>query len=384
MNFWPAITLGFVLLLVGIWVYERLPRWRAADARARREPFTEAQFGERLFTPELAPIAAVLRRIASEQLGKDLSQLRPDDRLASIYPDPFDSLDSVELLMAIEEEFGIELDDDAVTNIQTFHDLVTAVAARRPFLARWRRKLGSALEEQLGVSLPRQTLATVATPLTLTEAVAAQLKDQVGGQQSCQSQRAFYLLRNAMMRTLHMPRGSITPATELRTLISWRAARAVWPQLRDAVAARNWPALVRPRWVGWFVFGLPLLGGTAVALGLPGLADWSSGRSGSFGFALCFASEMRLFLVIPLVIVCWVLLVRLSKRLAVSFPRNVRTVGDLIPFVLTSTQMTWTREQVEQKVRDIVLTQLPLAAERYQAGDRFQEDFGLEAGLENL
>ena len=121
-----------------------------------------------------------------------------------------------------------------------------------------------------------------------------------------------------------------------------------------------------------------------MALALPALADWASGPEGNLGFALYFISEMRLFLVIPLVIVFWVLLVRLAKRLTFSFPRNVRTVGDLILFVVTSTQMTWTREQVEQKVRDIVLAQLPLPAERYQAGGRFVGEFGLEAGLEEL
>jgi hypothetical protein len=136
--------------------------------------------------------------------------------------------------------------------------------------------------------------------------------------------------------------------------------------------------------MGWLTVGLPLLGGVAVALGLPRLADWASRQDSALGFALCFASELRLVLVIPLVIVCWVLLVRLSKRLAFSFPRGIRTVSDLIPYVATSTQMTWTREQIEQKVRDIVLTQLPLPAERYQAGGRFVEEFGLETGLEGL
>ena len=35
-----------------------------------------------------------------------------------------DSLDTVELVMAFEEEFGIEIPDDAAENIQTFGDAV--------------------------------------------------------------------------------------------------------------------------------------------------------------------------------------------------------------------------------------------------------------------
>ncbi len=130
MNIWPLILFGSVLFLLGVWVYERLPRWRAEDERARRAPLTEAQFGERFFSAELAPIAARLRHVAAEELGKDLSRLQPDDRLALVFFASSDSLDSVELLMAIEEEFGIELNDAAVTEIETFRDLVTVVAAQ--------------------------------------------------------------------------------------------------------------------------------------------------------------------------------------------------------------------------------------------------------------
>ncbi len=38
-----------------------------------------------------------------------------------------DSLDTVELVMAFEEEFGIEIPDDAAENIQSFGDAVSYV-----------------------------------------------------------------------------------------------------------------------------------------------------------------------------------------------------------------------------------------------------------------
>ncbi|SPJ22438.1 acyl carrier protein [Palleronia abyssalis] len=38
-----------------------------------------------------------------------------------------DSLDTVELVMAFEEEFGIEIPDDAAENIQTFGDAVSYI-----------------------------------------------------------------------------------------------------------------------------------------------------------------------------------------------------------------------------------------------------------------
>jgi acyl carrier protein len=39
-----------------------------------------------------------------------------------------DSLDTVELVMAFEEEFGIEIPDDAAENIQSFGDAVKFIS----------------------------------------------------------------------------------------------------------------------------------------------------------------------------------------------------------------------------------------------------------------
>lgn len=39
-----------------------------------------------------------------------------------------DSLDTVELVMAFEEEFGIEIPDDAAENIQSFGDAVKYIS----------------------------------------------------------------------------------------------------------------------------------------------------------------------------------------------------------------------------------------------------------------
>lgn len=244
--------------------------------------------------------------------------------------------------------------------------------------------MGRAIEERFGVSLTRPALAKLLTPFEVADAVAAELKDQVREQKSCQSQRAFYLLRSAMMRTLNTPRSFITPATPLRTLIRWRTARLVWTQLRDAVAARQWPPLVRPRWMRWLVYGLPLLLGAGIALGLPWLRDWGFLQHSNLVFWVSLTTELRAWVVIPVVIVSWVLLVRVSTRFNWSFPRNIQTVGDLVPFVATSTEATWTREEIEHKVRDMVVAQLRVPAERYQAGRRFVEEFGLEIGLEKL
>lgn len=61
-----------------------------------------------------------LRRIISDQLGVDESQVVPS---ASFEEDlNADSLDLVELIMSLEEEFGIEISEEDAEKIRTVGD----------------------------------------------------------------------------------------------------------------------------------------------------------------------------------------------------------------------------------------------------------------------
>ena len=63
-----------------------------------------------------------VKKIVVEHLGVEADKVTMD---ASFIDDlGADSLDTVELVMAFEEEFGIEIPDDAAENIQTVGDAV--------------------------------------------------------------------------------------------------------------------------------------------------------------------------------------------------------------------------------------------------------------------
>jgi len=63
-----------------------------------------------------------VKQIISEQLGVDEGEVTPS---ASFIDDlGADSLDTVELVMAFEEEFGVEIPDDAADSILTVGDAV--------------------------------------------------------------------------------------------------------------------------------------------------------------------------------------------------------------------------------------------------------------------
>jgi len=66
-------------------------------------------------------LGARIRTIVVEQLGVEPAEVTPN---ASILDDlGADSLDVVELVMALEEEFDIEVPDEAVESIRTIADM---------------------------------------------------------------------------------------------------------------------------------------------------------------------------------------------------------------------------------------------------------------------
>ena len=70
----------------------------------------------------MSDTAERVKKIVVEQLGVDAEKVVPT---ASFIDDlGADSLDTVELVMAFEEEFGVEIPDDAAETILTVGDAV--------------------------------------------------------------------------------------------------------------------------------------------------------------------------------------------------------------------------------------------------------------------
>ncbi len=63
-----------------------------------------------------------VQAIIANELGIDKDQITMESRLAEDLG--ADSLDAVELIMALEDEFGIEVDDEAATKIKKVSDIV--------------------------------------------------------------------------------------------------------------------------------------------------------------------------------------------------------------------------------------------------------------------
>jgi acyl carrier protein len=76
-----------------------------------------------------SPVEAKVREIVCEQLGVSDEEVTPD---ASFIEDlGADSLDLVELVMALEEEYDMEISDEEAEKIKTVQDVVKHIESHR-------------------------------------------------------------------------------------------------------------------------------------------------------------------------------------------------------------------------------------------------------------
>lgn len=73
----------------------------------------------------MSDVAKKVKEIVAKHLGVEESKVVPE---ASFIDDlGADSLDTVELVMSFEEEFNIEIPDEAAEKIQTVQDAITYI-----------------------------------------------------------------------------------------------------------------------------------------------------------------------------------------------------------------------------------------------------------------
>lgn len=76
----------------------------------------------------MSSIEEKLFTIVADKLGVDRSEVTPD----AVFIDDLgaDSLDLVELIMAMEEEFGFEIADEEAEKLRTVGDVINFIKAR--------------------------------------------------------------------------------------------------------------------------------------------------------------------------------------------------------------------------------------------------------------
>jgi len=73
-------------------------------------------------------IVEEMKQVVAEQLGVKVEEIKPE---ASFVDDlGADSLDAVELIMALEEKFGIEIPDDDAEKLKTVNDAIKYIEGK--------------------------------------------------------------------------------------------------------------------------------------------------------------------------------------------------------------------------------------------------------------
>jgi acyl carrier protein len=108
----PAAPYGLPHFLLGVSHFSLISGKPAAN---ENQPKTRSRF-------QMSDTAERVKKIVVEHLGVDADKVTES---ASFIDDlGADSLDTVELVMAFEEEFGVEIPDDAAETILTVGDAV--------------------------------------------------------------------------------------------------------------------------------------------------------------------------------------------------------------------------------------------------------------------
>lgn len=117
-------------VVAAVILFDRFVRWRVRRLLAGRAPLSDEEWGATFF-PARSDVASRVRQIIAAQLGIDMSRAYPSDRfIQDLRMDDLDSMASVEIVIQVEEEFGIAITDEEAQGILTVGQLVDFVASK--------------------------------------------------------------------------------------------------------------------------------------------------------------------------------------------------------------------------------------------------------------
>jgi acyl carrier protein len=231
-------------------------------------------------------------------------------------------LDAVEIVMAIEEAFDIQIEDSEAEQLLTPRDVIDLVALK--------------------------TSGSHAT--------------------DCLTQRAFNRLRSGFIQHGGQIRAKIKPKAKIGELISRDRRRQIIRQILDEIGVATDPHFVRP---GWLI-SLICIGSLAM------------GISVVFLFRSWDMPIDNPIVIVPFIAVlsAWLAL-RLTTGMRCELDSSVATVGGLSrwlvargPDFITIEPDKWTHEHIAARVREIVIEQLG-CEKTYRENAQLIQDLGL-------
>ena len=219
-----------------------------------------------------------------------------------------------------------------------------------------------AFEEQFGIEISDAEAELMTTPSKVITYITGKLNDV--DDEVCQSQRSFYLLRRGVIKVLGIKRNELTPATKLREFHPSNDASSWWVQLKEAVGANLWPSLERPRYVVALISFISFLA-TIVSMYI--LLSINVENSA----ALPVVGLVVFGLVAAILTYC-------TKPMCQVIPSKIATLANLVPYTATSKSIQWSEELIRLTVKAIILEQLGIKESKYSEDAHFFKDLGVD------
>ena len=199
------------------------------------------------------------------------------------------------------------------------------------------------VEDAFGIRIPDAEATQITSTRQLADFVAT--KVPLSDEPSCLSQQAFYFLRERFGRHLLFARHSFYPDARLENFVPKENRQFIWATLQTEVGANALPDLARPAWLFWSLAAVTVFvffNATISLWGVLGLfwAFW-------FGLTVTIAFGYLSAVV--------------TRPLKQNFRYYLQSVGEVSrylvankPHVFKRNERTWTRAQILAVVREII------------------------------
>jgi acyl carrier protein len=198
------------------------------------------------------------------------------------------------------------------------------------------------IEDAFGIAIPDKVATELTTPRKVTDYVLTQVN--ASDESSCLSQQAFYFLRKHFVMVLDIPPGQFHPNQQLSNLIPLEQRREIWLMLKSKLGASGLPNLARPFWLFSALSFLSVL--TLVIANIYG-RQREAGSSTSFLFGLFAAIAVAYGGAV------------VSRPWQRNFRKGYECAGDLAKYLVVHNpalfKQEWTREQISEVVKEIIV-----------------------------
>ncbi len=222
------------------------------------------------------------------------------------------------------------------------------------------------LEETFGIDLPENEVRHAYTPAAVIDLVVSKVR--LSKDPACSTQRAFHVLRQALMKTLNLSRDKITLTTPIAGLFPENAdkMKSLWSKLKEETCSRSWPDLSLPKWMSIGIAGLWVL---MVILFLSFLV---------LPERIWHINALWFLIINPIsATLLTLVLLRLSNPFRKHLPHGFNTVRDMIRPVLSSDKLDWNRKMISIEIRRILIEDFKIPEEYYHEQADIYKDLGM-------